>query len=711
MPLGRDDLRLLSLSIAVVALLLGVGSQGASAQERHAQVRLIPEQAIIAPGQAVTFALHMAPDPGWHTYWSNPGDAGIVTSIDWTLPEGFAAGGLRFPTPEKVPQGPLMNYGYGAPVSLLVDITVPEGATPGETIPIDAHVNWLVCDDKVCVPEDQAFSLSLPVGEKAMLNSQYSALFASARAALPQPSPWPARFSWSAEDGFVLKLDFGTDGLDLSDVWFFPDQDGLIAYAADQDWALNDNGLLVAVAAGGAAPGEEISGVLKLRAKDAGEAQGYRVTAARALEPLGRGGGVAAGVQPMSLGLALAFALLGGLILNLMPCVFPVLSLKALALAKMAGHERQARASGVFYTLGVLASFALIATILLVVRGLGAQVGWGFQLQSPLVVAALAYLMMLIGLNLLGVYQVGGGMMAWGDRLIRGEGRAASFLTGVLAAVVATPCTAPFMAAALGFALVQPAAVAMTVFLGLGLGLALPYLLLAYWPRLRRFLPQPGAWMERFKQFLAFPMFATALWLLWVIGQQGGVAAVVTVLAGVLAIGFALWAWQAGALAAKGRGRQLWRLIATAAMAVAIFGAIQANFNARVANTQPAVLAADRFTPQRLAQLRTAQQPVFVYFTAAWCITCKVNERLALETEQVKQAFDDRGVKVLKADWTNRDADIARTLRQYGRSGIPLYLYFAPGADAEILPQILTPGLIIDAVSSAQIGGAARLSG
>ncbi len=704
-------MRLWSLSIAVVALLMAIGGEGASAQERHAQVRLIPEQAIIAPGQTVTFALHMAPDPGWHTYWSNPGDAGIVTSIDWTLPEGFTVGDLRFPTPEKVPQGPLMNYGYGDPVSLLVDLTVPDSGVVGADIAIAAHVNWLVCDDKICVPEDQGFSLSLPVGEAAMVNSQYSALFAAARAALPQASPWPAQFSWSAEDGFALKLDFGTDGLDLSDVWFFPDQDGLIAYAAEQDWTLKDNGLLLAVAAGGAAPGGEISGVLKLRAKDAGEAQGYQFTATRAAEPLGRGGGAAIGVQPMSLGLALAFALLGGLILNLMPCVFPVLSLKALALAKMSGQERQARASGLFYTFGVLASFALIATILLAVRGLGAQVGWGFQLQSPLVVAALAYLMMLIGMNLLGVYQVGGGMMAWGDRLIRGEGRAASFLTGVLAAVVATPCTAPFMAAALGFALVQPAAVAMTVFLGLGLGLALPYLLLAYWPRLRQFLPRPGAWMERFKQFMAFPMFATALWLLWVIGQQGGTAAVMMVLAGLLAIGFALWAWQAGETAAKGRARHLWRLCATAAIALALFGAIQANFNARLASTQPAVLAADRFTPQRLAQLRAAQQPVFVYFTAAWCITCKVNERLALETEQVKRAFKVQGVQVLKADWTNRDADIARTLRQYGRSGIPLYLYFAPGADAEILPQILTPGLIIEAVSSAQTGGGARLSG
>ncbi|RME62021.1 MAG: hypothetical protein D6782_13040, partial [Alphaproteobacteria bacterium] len=374
-------------------------------------------------------------------------------------------------------------------------------------------------------------------------------------------------------------------------------------------------------------------------------------------------------------------------------------SLKALALAKMGGDERQARASGVFYMLGVLVSFAVVAGLLIGVRALGEDVGWGFQLQQPLIVGLLAYLMFAIGLNLMGAFDVGGGMMALGDRLIRGEGRMAAFMTGVLASVVATPCTAPFMAAALGFALVQPAPVAMAIFLGLGFGLALPYLLVAWVPWLRRHMPRPGAWMESFRQFLAFPMFATALWLVWVVGQQGGQGAMVLVLGGLVLLTFALWAWRRGAARPPGRSRHAWRLAALAGATFAVLSAAQADVRARLHATAPAALESQAFSPERLAALRAQGQPVFVYFTAAWCITCKVNERLALETQTVKDAMVRHGVRVLKADWTNRDATIAAALRQYGRSGVPLYLYFPPGGPAVVLPQVLTPGAVIDAIA------------
>jgi thiol:disulfide interchange protein DsbD len=386
---------------------------------------------------------------------------------------------------------------------------------------------------------------------------------------------------------------------------------------------------------------------------------------------------------------ALALALLGGLILNLMPCVFPVLSIKALALVNKGDHK----AEGLAYTAGVLASFAVLAGVLIALRAGGQQVGWGFQFHSPVFVLVVAYLLFLVGLSLSGLFEIGGSFTGVGSALAARQGLAGSFFTGVLAAVVATPCTAPFMGAGLAFALAQPAAVMLAVFLALGLGLALPFLVLAFWPAAQRWLPRPGAWMDRFKQALAFPMYAAVVWLLWVLAQQTGPDGVALALGGLVLITFGLWWRHSSGGSAVGTG-------AAMASVVLALGA-SAWIKPVAADVQGAGAAStEAYSAARLADLRAQNKPVFVNMTASWCISCLVNERVALSRPEVKEAFARSGVIYLKGDWTREDPAITAVLRAHGRSGVPLYLYYAPGAAAaQVLPQILTPGLVIEAIS------------
>ena len=379
---------------------------------------------------------------------------------------------------------------------------------------------------------------------------------------------------------------------------------------------------------------------------------------------------------------------MGGLILNLMPCVFPVLSIKALALVREGNH----RAEGLAYTAGVLASFAVLAAVLIALRAGGQQVGWGFQFHSPVFVLVVSYLLFLVGLNLSGFFDIGGGFTGVGSSLAARQGLAGSFFTGVLAAVVATPCTAPFMGAALAFALAQPAAVMLSVFLALGLGLALPFLVLAFWPAAQRWLPRPGAWMDRFKQFLAFPMFAAVVWLLWVLAQQTGPDGVALALGGLVLLAFALWLRRVSDGVAGAAGLVIGLLLA---FSVTYWIKPQPAADVRADATLEA------YSAERLAELRAQKQPVFVNLTASWCISCLVNERVALSRPEVKDAFAKAGVVYLKGDWTREDPKITAVLKAHGRSGVPLYLYYAPGAaEAVVLPQLLTPGLVIEAVSA-----------
>jgi thiol:disulfide interchange protein DsbD len=706
---------------AVLAALAApvVGAEANPVSTDNATVTLVPERMSVQPGGTVTVGLHQDIREGWHTYWLNPGDSGEATRIDWRLPEEASAGDIIWPAPRRIPYGPLTNYGYSDEVLLLSELSVPADWPVGEPLAVEAHATWLICSD-VCIPEEATLTLELPVSaEPGLANALWSSEFAEARAAVPAESPWPADYA-RAEDGIALRLagaelDPGT----VRDVYFFPYDWGVIDHAAPQPWRVEGGDLVLGMTQGMAPPQDDrpLEGVLTLvEGLDQGPVRhAFALDARPAGEAIAMPAGASAGPAGASAAggvtfpAAVGLALLGGLILNLMPCVFPVLSMKAMALVGQAhGEARHALLGGLAYTAGILASFAAVAGALIALQAGGAQIGWGFQLQSPMFVAVLAYILFAVGLSLSGVFTVGGSLAGAGSSLAGRGGPSGSFFTGVLATVVATPCTAPFMGAAIGFALAQPWAVSLAVFLALGLGLALPYLLLSLRPGLLRFLPRPGPWMDRLKQFLAFPMYASAAWLVWVLSLQAGPDAVLAALGGMLAIAFAAWVWDATRDSARG-----WRLsgvglaagMAIAALALAR-GEVGLSGESRAAPSErPAAAESERwerFSQARLAELRAEGRPVFVNVTAAWCITCLVNERIALSSDRVTEGMRDAGIVYLKGDWTNRDEEITRYLRSFGRSGVPLYVYYpaSPEAEPRVLPQILTEAQVMDVFRS-----------
>ncbi len=693
----------LGLSV-LSALLLAGAVQAAPVRSNlvatdNVETLITLETAGVAPGQTVWAALTQNIRPRWHTYWINPGDSGIPTEIKWTLPEGWKADAITWPAPTRYPIGPLVNFGYGDQVHLLVPLTVPATATAGQAVQLDAKVDWLVCED-VCIPESADLSITIPVvAGTAPVEPDAAPLFTQARASLPVPSPFPATLSPGDK---AHRLTLSAPGLDrgkISEAFFFPHDYKVAASNEPQTMMVDGQGLSLSLVPGGPLPAGPVTGVLTFTE----ELDGQKLRHAFAVEAaIGAAAGPASGgTGQTSWATALLLALLGGAVLNLMPCVFPVLSMKALALLRHGpGHARR---HGLAYTAGVLACFAVVAGALLALRAGGAAVGWGFQLQDPLVVSILAYVMLLLGLSLSGVFTLGGSVMGVGQGLAGRDGLAGSFFTGVLATVVATPCTAPFMGTALGFAITQPWPVALSVFLALGLGMALPFLALSFSPALLRRLPRPGLWMERVKQALAFPLYASAAWLVWVLSIQAGPAALATVLTGMIVLAFAAWVYGQTRLS-DGPGRTLGTVLALLALGGAVAGATTAApVVAPMAGSAPQNAGnADHepWSEARQADLLGQGKPVFINFTAAWCVTCLVNERTSLSTSAVKQALKDKGVTYLKGDWTNRDATIARVLESHGRSGVPLYLLYLPGkAEPLVLPQILTEGTVLDALA------------
>jgi thiol:disulfide interchange protein DsbD len=659
------------------------------------QAQLIAEHDAITPGGSVTVAFEQVIRPGWHTYWRNAGDVGQPTTLTWSLPAGWKAGVLQWPYPKRLPVGPFMDFGYEGRVWLLSTLTAPAGAKPGDNVALKAAASWLVCKE-VCIPEDQTLTLPLKVGTPGAL--QHAAEFAAARALLPAPSPWPARYRLgNTLDLFVAAKPLAAAHPAHAD--FFPLADGVVNGPAQQLMGFARDGLVLRLM-----PGKTI-------AKSRGPVEGVLVLASsdgsiQALEVKALPGPVPAATFEMpppagriGLVLALALAFLGGLILNLMPCVLPVLAMKAFALSSLAGRDRvEAVRESLAYGVGAILSFAALGGALLALRAGGAAIGWGFQLQEPIVVAGFALLMFGVGLNLSGVFEVAG--FGGGDALTRAGGVAGSFFTGVLAVAVAAPCTAPFMAAALGYALTQSGLVALAVFLALGLGFALPFVLIGLSPMLMRALPRPGAWMIRLKQALAFAMYGTAAWLVWVLAQQAGPNAVAAVLAAMVAAGFGAWIWGISRHFSP-RGRGAGALVTLVALLAALSGLwfIRAAPAEAHANVNVTGLPAEPYSAERVAALRAENRPVFVNATAAWCITCLVNDEAALSGARVRHAFGAHRVAYLVADWTRRDPAITALLSSYGRTGVPLYLYFAPGAaEAKVLPQILTEGEVLAAL-------------
>jgi DsbC/DsbD-like thiol-disulfide interchange protein/cytochrome c biogenesis protein CcdA len=596
------------------------------------------ETQTLKAGSNSFFALHLKPKPGWHLYWKNYGDTGATTSLQWQgLAPQMSIGEPLYPAPYRLPFQDLMNYGYEAPITLLMPVSTPSRMPTGE-FKLVANVQWLACTSKICVPEQAKLPLVIASGDDA-LNPAHTALFAAARTALPKTPALLARFHIVGGQ-FQLTVPTVPNLQKTDRIEYFPETAPLIQHSQPQIAVMRDTQLWLEVAADAKAGPEALSGVLAV-IPATGRRTNYAVQATRATEPiipplqavplaadpLALKRTTASGVTSssrVSFLAALGLALLGGLILNIMPCVFPVLALKALALTRPNTNERSARSEALAYTGGALLTFGLIGALLLTLRAGGASIGWGFQLQNPYIVGALATLMLLIGLNLLGLFEVGGRLTGVGADKANLPGNKGAFWTGALAVVVATPCTAPFMASALGATLTLLPLASMAVFLALGVGMALPFLLLGFVPALRRALPKPGAWMVTARKLLSIPMFATP---------------------------------------------------------------------------PP---AAQVFSPAKLAALVSARKPVFLYFTADWCLSCKVNERVALDTAETKAAFAKADVNVLIGDWSKRDAAIAKVLENYGRNGVPLYLYFKPGADIkkpEILPQVLTPNLLADVVA------------
>jgi thiol:disulfide interchange protein DsbD len=687
----------------------------------HSEARLVSDVASVRAGKPFTVGLHVTLDKGWHTYWKNPGDAGNGLLATWRLPNGFSADSFAYPVPERIPYPPMVNYGYSDEVVFLATITPPAGLEAGRSVRLTLLAEFLVCAD-VCIPAAAERSLELPVRNAPPTPSGDAALIRRYAGHLPvRHAQWATRAA-RTDSGFVLHVapPEGWKG-SLAGAYFFPADPVLLDHVADQPvgrTAAGEYRLRLTESAYLPGEPERIEGVLVLPEGGVLDAAGHRglvVSAAVAdakvawasepAEPVAAAG-LAAGQGPtagaaggMGLLVAVLFALLGGVILNLMPCVFPILSLKALGLAGRGGDRAGMRRDGLVFAAGVIVTFVAMAGLLMAVRASGAQVGWGYQLQSPAVVGALAALMFVIGLILAGVFEVGVSLTRLGG--LGGSGEGSAFLTGVLATVVATPCTAPFMGAAVGAALIRPPMEGLLIFGALGVGMAAPYVALSFWPALARRLPKPGRWMETFKQVLAFPMFAVAIWLVWVFGLQTGMGGAARLLFGLLLLAFAGWLigrWPAIAISTRTR-------LATRALALgAVIVAVTAGAAATSGETplpggggEAAALEWKPWSAAAVQEHRTAGRPVFVDFTAAWCISCQVNERVALETPAVRRAFAERDVALLKADWTRRDPAITGALAAFGRSGVPLYVYYPadPAAEPVVLPALLTPAIVL----------------
>jgi thiol:disulfide interchange protein len=675
--------RALLLLALWLAPLAGWASESAPVTSPRATVTLLADRSAIAPGEPFRLMLHQSLAPGWHTYWRNAGDAGAPPEItfEW-LQEGWQSGELQFPAPSRIPFGPLMNFGYKGEAGFLLTVTPPASLRPGDYVTLTADATWLVCAE-VCIPEEGRFTIGLDVAASAV--PAHGARFMAAEAALPRAGPFEARFAFAGRRGLLTIRSPSFSAASVREASFFPDAQSVIENAPDQALTRREGEITLTLSRGSAELPARLTGVLTLT--DAAGVRGaYLVDAAPGGPPPG---------SPLPLWQILLFAALGGLILNLMPCVFPVLAMKAMAMARLGGAARGAiRAEAASYTAGVVLAFLAVGGVMLGLRAAGGGAGWGFQFTYPAFVAGMAWLMLAVGLNLSGVFQIGGAM-GTGQALTGQGGHAGSFFTGVLAVVVATPCTAPFMATAIGAALVLPPVTTLAIFGAMGLGLALPYALLGAFPAAGRFLPRPGAWMERLRQFLAFPMYAAAAWLVWVLAQQAGPDGVLTALVGAVLIALAAWAWGVAQQSLR-TPRRLSEALALAALmaALALLPMLGTAPSAAASPTQ-----GEAWSAPRLAELRAEGKPVFVNLTAAWCISCKVNERVAIHTEGVQRAFAAAGVAQLTGDWTRGDTAITALLREHGRDGVPLYLLYPAGGGAPVmLPQILTEGMLLSAL-------------
>jgi len=672
---------------ALAALVFTALAAPAEAQQllgpRRVETSLHANRAAIAPGETFTIVLRQRIAEHWHTYWRNPGAAGEPTDITWTLPQGFQAGAIQWPAPSPLLALGLVNYGYSDEVLLPVEMRASANARPGEIAQFTANVYLVVCSEDTCVPEESAIALSLPIAAQGRDDPEWAPRIAELIANLPQRDESITAHITAGEPPILSVVMPGA-----REPYFFAFNRDAVDYASDQSASIGEQGFRITLPQGVEPPGAEpLEGLLTFTDANGARRAVEIVAAPGAVLPDTAGAEVqyaaGASLDAASLFAAIALAFLGGLVLNIMPCVLPVLSVKALSLAGGA-QTGQVRRHGVLYFAGVMATFLALAGVLIALRGAGEAVGWGFQLQAPWVTATLALLFFAIGLNLLGVFEIGGGLQNAGARLSDRGGDAGAFFTGALAVVAATPCTAPFMASAIGVAISQSAGTTLLIFGALALGFALPLTALHFAPGLQRLIPKPGPWMERAKNVLAFPMFAAAVWLAWVMAEQTGPMGVLSLLSVAAALAFVLFVSRWG---------RVWLIVG--AIMLALTGLF--TWRPLLGIQTEAVLASEAWSPARVEELRGEARGVFVNFTAAWCVTCKVNERVAF-TPRVAQAFESQNVAYLIGDWTNRDQAIAAALAEHGRAGVPLYIYYPPDGEPEVLPQLLSEALILETI-------------
>ena len=701
--MGYDSrMRLFLFALAGWVIAFAASAQSNRVDTEYASSIFLPEKTAFVPGETTWLAFAQELEPNWHVYWKNPGDSGLPLELNWTLPDGFNAGDVVYPTPERIPVGPLANFGHhGAPV-FLVPITVDENVT-GADATLNVSATWLICEE-ICVPETGDFELTMPVADEAENFPLGVIKIKEARSATPTELEGKARFAATAE-ALVLEVE-APEGI-AENVLFFPEKEGLIEPAAEQIVALNGGRLSVMMTPGfdyDPTAVDSLKGVLATTDKPPA---GFSLTAekdASLAPPATASAPVAAVTSDQSnLPILIVAAFFGGMLLNIMPCVFPIIFIKAASLMKSAqsGEAGAIRRDGVLYTAGVVATFILIGGALLALRAGGEQLGWGFHLQSPLVVAMSAYILFLVGLNLSGVFNIGQSLQGAGGGLADKGGAAGAFFTGALAVLVAAPCIGPLLSAPMGAAVLLPPLWGMLIFIFMALGLAAPYLILSFVPALGRMLPKPGPWMKIFKQLLAFPVFAAAAYFLWVLAQQTGGTGLAKALFGAIMLAFAAWLFELS----KGDGSRALMIRAGSAVAAlaAIFPVVQletAEASVATGGKHGAFADAVAYDEAAIATFRKEGRPVFVDFTAAWCVTCQFNKLTIFSKPSLAAAFEAENVAVMVADWTSRDPEITKALEAFGANGVPLYVYYPPKGEPQVLPLPITEKAIVNLVSN-----------
>lgn len=679
----------------------------------QAIAELVSEVASVKPGQSFDVALRLELDPHWHVYWKNPGDTGLAPAIDWSVPEGVQVGELEFETPGKIITPPdFVSYGYEGVVYFLAKVTVSEGLESGQTITLNADASWLACE-QMCIPGGAKLSLELPVvgPSETIAPSKWADAIASARAGFPKVADGANLAFEALESTVSASIDWdGFKGVDPESLYFYVEEEGLINSAAKQNFVLSDSSLIMSLQKSEYHEGsvERVSGVLYSEEGFPGAGGVKAVFLDSAAET--RAVASTAGRSSLGFGKALLFAFLGGMILNLMPCVFPILSIKILGFVQQSGEDnKKVLAHGLTFAGGVLVSFWALAGALIMLRAGGESLGWGFQLQSPYFVGALLLVMFLLALSLAGVFEFGTSAISLAGK-VKGDGYGGSFASGILATAVATPCTAPFMGPALGFALTLSAVQSMTVFTFLALGMAAPYVILSSFPKLIDKLPRPGAWMETFKQVMSFPMFATCIWLVWLMVAHVGNDGLIMVLGGLLVVAIGAWVYGRWSTPVKSVSTRRFSTIAAALIVVLGIWMLMPSEEATRAVSMEEEGGPDNygivwenFSPELVASARAEGKPVFIDFTAKWCLTCKANKAVVFASDEVKNRFEELGIVMVKADWTKRNPVITEALEQFGRSGVPLYVLYDGQSDTpKILPELLNPSIVLDALDGIQ---------